>query len=207
MRYEHKGNARKAKITADITGTDLTIPADDLSGWADGSIGPFWAVLNKDTVSEEKVLLASRSNNTLTVYSDVGGNGRGKDGTTAQAHQAGTTIEHIWTATEADEANAHVNEGSGAHGYPASNDLVTLSGAQTITGVKTMNSPDLQTPNVVDPTVQDGTWTGATHISSHKITLVGNQEEGEFRVRDIMLSTADPTPADGSDGDVWMKYV
>jgi hypothetical protein len=55
---------------------------------------------------------------------------------------------------------------------------------------------------VANPAINGGTITDAT-----KITLVGVQEEGEFRAREIMLSTADPTPADGEDGAVWMKYV
>lgn len=201
-RYEHKGNARKATLTAGISGTDLTIPADDLTGWPDGSVGPFWGVLNRDTPSEEKVLFASRTTNTLTVFSDAGGNGRGKDDTTAQSHDAGATLEHIWTATEADQANAHVNTGDGAHGYPAKATLVTTDGDQIILGKKVLTAPDIEGGTVHGAAITGGSITDAT-----KITLIGVQEEGEFRAREIMLSTADPTPADGEDGAVWIKYV
>jgi hypothetical protein len=200
-RYEHKGNARKAVLAAGISSSDLTHTADDLSGWPDGSTGPFWGVAGRETPSEEKILYASRTLNTLTVFSDAGGNGRGKDDTTAQAHDPGTTLEHVWTATEADQANAHLNEGDGAHGYPAKASLVTLTGDQTVDG-KTFTNSALDAPVVANPAINGGTITDAT-----KITLVGVQEEGEFRAREIMLSTADPTPADGEDGAVWMKYV
>jgi hypothetical protein len=200
-RFEHKGNARKAVFAAGISSTDLTHTGDDLSGWPDGSIGPFWGVANKGTPSEEKILYATRTQNTLTVFSDAGGNGRGRDDTTAQSHDAGATLEHVWTATEADQANSHVNEGDGAHGYPPKATLVTTTGAQVIDG-KTLTDATLSAPVVTAPVITGGTVTDAT-----KITLVGVQEEGEFRAREIMLSTADPTPADGEDGAVWMKYV
>jgi hypothetical protein len=200
-RFEHRGNARKAVLAAAISSTDLTMSGDDLSGWPDGSIGPFWGVANKGTPSEEKVLYSSRTVNTLTVFSDAGGNGRGRDDTTAQSHEAGATLEHVWTATEADQANTHLNEGDGAHGYPPKATLVTVSGAQVVRD-KTLVDATLDAPVVTDPVISGGTVTNAT-----KITLVGVQEEGEFRAREIMLSTADPTPADGEDGAVWMKYV
>lgn len=200
-RFEHKGNARKAVFAAGISASDLTHTGDDLSGWPDGSIGPFWGVANKGTPSEEKILYATRTVNTLTVFSDAGGNGRGRDDTAAQSHDAGATLEHVWTATEADQANSHVNEGDGAHGYPPKATLVTLSGAQTL------HDKTLTAPIVNDPAVDGGTLTGSAVLEATKVTLAGAQTEAEFRAREIILSTGDPTPADGEDGAVWIKYV
>lgn len=205
-RYEHRGNARKAKFAADASSSELTITGDDLTGWPDGSIGLFWGVANRDTPAEEKILFSSRSNNTLTVFSDAGGNGRGKDDTTAQAHKVGDTLEHVWTATEADQANAHVDLTDGAHGYPNKADLVTLTGGQTVHD-KTMVGMIAHSPSIDDIAVLGGTLADLTEVASAKVHLSGAQAPAEFRVRDIMLSTADPTPADGEDGDVWLKYV
>jgi hypothetical protein len=67
-------------------------------------------------------------------------------------------------------------------------EVATISGTQTITG-KTLTSP----------TINGGSLNNATTI-----TLTGSQASTS-RVRNIVLSTSDPTG--GSDGDVWIKYV
>jgi hypothetical protein len=77
------------------------------------------------------------------VWSDGGSYGRVLDNTAISSHQMGEYIEHVFTATDADEANEHVNAGSGAHGYPPISDVVTLTGTQTLTN-KTMDG-DLNT--------------------------------------------------------------
>lgn len=51
----------------------------------------FVITLARGTVNEEKVLINARSVNTL----DVNATGRGYDGTTASAHAAGTTVDHV----------------------------------------------------------------------------------------------------------------
>jgi hypothetical protein len=60
-------------------------------------------------VTEEKILCASRTGNVLTVYDTGLVNGRGADQTTVTPHLVGAELEHIFTATDADEANDHVN--------------------------------------------------------------------------------------------------
>lgn len=116
MRYEHKGGAIPTTLTAEIAADALTIPIAASDGWPDGAVGPFWAVINRNTLTEEKVLLSGRSGLFLQVLSDAGGTGRAKDGTVAHIHPVNSTIEHIWTATEADEANAHIMNTTAAHG-------------------------------------------------------------------------------------------
>ena len=116
MRREYVGGAQAARLTANLGGTtsDLTISCTDLTNWPTG-IGakPFYVVIDRGTASEEKILCSSRSGNTLTVY-NVGGNiGRGADDTSITAHSNNAIIEHVFTATDADEANAHVNDTTG----------------------------------------------------------------------------------------------
>jgi hypothetical protein len=184
--YEHRGNARKAALASAVAATDLTITGDDLSGWPDGSMGLFWAAMNRDTPSEEKFLCSSRSDNTLIVFSDAGGNGRGRDDTTAQSHQIGATLEHVWTATEASAASAHANTGDGAHGYPPSAQIVLLTGAQT----------------VEDKNLVGGTLTDATHVA-----VTGPQELADFRVRNTYVGSGAPVNTLGSDGDLYIEVA
>lgn len=200
MRYSHKGNAKVTTLAAGLSPTDLTITGADLTGWPDGSIGPFWASIDKGLLSEEKILCSGRSGNVLQVWSDAGSNGRGMDDTVAQTHGVNASIEHVWTATEAEAASAHIAETNGAHGYPAAANLVTLDGSQTVTGVKTFESPVLQTPTITTPTATGGTHTGAT-----KISVTGAQAEAEFRVRNTYIGVGDPDNSLGNDGDIYIS--
>jgi len=56
----------------------------------------------------------------MSVFNSGGVVGRGADDTPIIAHSIGSDVEHIFTATDANEANAHVNDanihGSGARG-------------------------------------------------------------------------------------------
>ena len=139
MKYDHKGNAKNTTLAGGINATDLTITGVDLTGWPDGSDGAFWAAVDRGLLTEEKILCSGRIGNVLQVFTEVGGDGRGRDDTVAQSHAVNATLEHVWTATEAEETSTHVNTGSGAHGYPAIDQVVTLTGEQTLTD-KTLNN-------------------------------------------------------------------
>ena len=114
MRREYVGGAQRARLTAALGGTtgDVTITCDNLTNWPTGAGGvPFFVVVNRNTASEEKILCASRVGNVLTVY-DVGlVNGRAADDTSITSHSSNSNIEHVFTATDADESNAHINVG------------------------------------------------------------------------------------------------
>lgn len=112
MRREYQGAAQSARLTVALGGTtgDLTIYCDDLSNWPTGvSSRPFYVVIDRNTSAEEKILCSSRSGNVLTVYNSTF-NGRGADDTSITAHSSNAVIEHVFTATDADEANSHVND-------------------------------------------------------------------------------------------------
>ena len=133
MRREYVGGAQSARLTAGLGGTtlDLTISCNDLTNWPTGTGGtPFFVVIDRGTASEEKILCSSRSGNTLTVFDDGVTNGRGADDTSITAHSNNALIEHVFTATDADEANAHINVGhpqifyqTTAPGSPAAGNL------------------------------------------------------------------------------------
>jgi len=111
VRRQYAGGAKPAQLTSVLGAStaNLTIDCDDLSGYPDGSVGPFYVVIDRGLVNEEKILCVSRTGNTITVYDTGLVNGRGADGTTISSHSIGAEIEHVFTATDADEANAHVN--------------------------------------------------------------------------------------------------
>lgn len=128
MRREYVGAAQQAYLTGSLGGStaNLTITCDNLSNWPTGAGGrPFYVVIDRNSASEEKILCASRTGNTITVYNSGGLNGRGADGTSITSHATNAEIEHVFTATDADEANALVNLAD------AKGDLLVATAADT----------------------------------------------------------------------------
>lgn len=112
MRREYVGGAPRARLTLALGNTtnDLTITCDDLTNWPTGAGGrPFFVVIDRNTNNEEKILCSSRSGNIITVYDDGITTGRAADDTAITSHSTNAVIEHVFTATDADEANAFVN--------------------------------------------------------------------------------------------------
>jgi hypothetical protein len=141
MRRSYEGAAQAAKLVSPLGGStaDQTIFCDNLTNWPTGvSDRPFFVVIDRGKSSEEKILCASRSGNTLTVYDNGIVNGRAADDTSITAHSTNAVIEHVFTATDADEANAHVNNTTSAHGLTIA-DVITVSNTKTLAN-KTISS-------------------------------------------------------------------
>lgn len=132
MRRSYAGGAVSTTITSPITTSSPNAVLNSADGWPDSSGGPFAAVIDRGTVTEEKVLISDRSGTSITFAA------RGYDGTVAQNHSASATIEHIATAVDHDEANAHINASTGVHGVSGS--VVGTGGSQILTG-KTVSGP------------------------------------------------------------------
>lgn len=112
MRRSYEGAAQAAQLTQDLGGStsDLTIYCDNLTNWPTGTGGfPFFVVIDRGKANEEKILCSSRSGNVITVFDDGLTNGRAADDTSITAHTTNSVIEHVFTATDANEANLHVN--------------------------------------------------------------------------------------------------
>lgn len=150
MRRSYEGAAQAAVLTSALGGStaDLTIYCDDLTNWPTGTGGrPFYVCIDRGKPTEEKILCSTRSSNVLTVYNSGGTNGRAADDTSITSHSINATIEHVFTATDADEANAHVNASSAVHGISGS--VVGTTDTQVLTN-KTLT----------DPTINGATFTG-----------------------------------------------
>lgn len=121
-RRDYSGGAAATTITSAINATATTITIASATGWPDGTNGKFFVVIDRDTSSEEKVLVQSRTGTVLTVASS---SDRGVDDTTATSHASGASIEHSISATDLDEANALVNLAD------AKGDVVVATAADT----------------------------------------------------------------------------
>jgi microcystin-dependent protein len=122
-RRSYAGGAQPTTLASSINSTTTVVSAVALIGWPIPT-HPFFAVIDRDTPSEEKVLCSSVNGNDVTVI-------RGQDGTVARDHAAGAPFEHCHTATDADEANDHVNN-TRAHGVPVGDDFLFRKAAQTV---------------------------------------------------------------------------
>ncbi len=144
QRYSHVGAAIDAVLTSPLGGStsDLTLNCSALTGWPTGaSSRPFFIVVDRDMATEEKMLCSARVGNVLTVFDDGLTNGRAADNTAISAHGVNATVEHVFTALEADQANAHLTASAGVHNLTGA--VVGTTDTQVLTG-KTMDG-DLNT--------------------------------------------------------------
>jgi hypothetical protein len=206
MRRQYAGGAKPTTLASSLGGSnsDLIISGTDFSNYPDGSVGPFYVVINRGQVSEEKILCSSRTGNTINVYNVGLTNGRGADGTSVVAHSVGGTVEHVFTAVDADKANSHVNNVTSAHGLTIAN-VVTVGGSQTLTN-KTLTSPVLNTPDINGGTIGGATVTGGSVVNATSISVTGAQDLANYRARNVYAATVAPTAGTGNDGDLWVVY-
>jgi len=166
-RYEHSGNAAKTTLTNAVGTGDTSLIIASATGWPTGAVGKFWLVLDRGLATEEKVLALSRTGTTITVSA------RGADGTTAFAHAAGTTtVEHIFAATEADDASAHIMATTDRHGIGAASAVVGTQTAQTLINKtidgasNTLTIPQSQVTNLVTDQATQNTRLDALEAGS-----------------------------------------
>jgi hypothetical protein len=148
---EYSGNAKSTTLVGTISATATSILLADAVGYPTGTTGPFVITVDAGAAAEEKVLCASRTGNTITVATG----GRGWDGTTASDHDNGASIRHTYSATDAREANAHVNQTTdmphgGAYLTPADAGAAYVAKAGgTMTGLLTADAGLLSQPQRV----------------------------------------------------------
>jgi hypothetical protein len=85
-RRSYAGAAPACTLTNSITSVDSSaLLTGDVTNWTTTASGPFFMVIDPGLVTEEKVLVGSRSGSSLSSLT------RGVDGTTASSHSAGAT--------------------------------------------------------------------------------------------------------------------
>jgi hypothetical protein len=114
--------------TGSMTAAVTSVTVTSLAGFP--ALFPYVVAVERGTAGEELVLVTNASGATAQIT-------RGYGGTTAKAHAIGVPFEHVVDATDADEANAHVNASGGVHGV--SGTLVGATDSQVLTN-KTLSS-------------------------------------------------------------------
>lgn len=99
IRKEWAGGVVKTTLNGAIAAGTTTIVLTDGSTFPAGTF-PFVVVIDRGTATEEKVLVQTRTGNSLTVLQ------RGYDGASAQSHISGAYVEHVLDAYTVDQANA-----------------------------------------------------------------------------------------------------
>ncbi len=100
-RRSYAGAAPACTLTNAITSGDTSaLLTGDVTNWNNTANGSFYMVIDPGLSTEEKVLVGSRSGSSLSSIT------RGVDGTTATSHNAGATCYPVFTAVDADQANA-----------------------------------------------------------------------------------------------------
>lgn len=155
------GAAASATLSTSMSSIDTTFTLSTATNWPTGAVGPFFVVIDPGTGTEEKVLCSSRSTTTVT----VAGSGRGADSTIAQAHSSGAVCYPCWTATEADELNAHANASTAVHGVAGA--VVGTTDAQALTNKTIASSSNTitVTGGAID-TVLAGKQASGTYIAA-----------------------------------------
>ena len=98
LRREFSGAVLRTTLSANISNSSSSISVVDGSTYPSGN-NPFVIVIDRGNSSEEKVLIASRASNTLTVAE------RGYDGTAANAHVSGAYVDHVLDAAVIQDMN------------------------------------------------------------------------------------------------------
>lgn len=96
-RREYKGGAASTTLNGAFSAGATTATITGNTGWP--TTGPFYAVVDPGTASEEKIYVGSISSTSLSSIT------RGVDGTSDVNHSDGAIIYPVFTAIDADEAN------------------------------------------------------------------------------------------------------
>jgi hypothetical protein len=100
-RRSYSGASAACTLTSSITSGDTSATlTGTTTSWPDTAGGSFYMVIDPGLSTEEKVLVGARSTNSLSTIT------RGVDGTSASSHSAGATCYPVFTAVDADQANA-----------------------------------------------------------------------------------------------------
>ena len=153
-RREYTGNAVQTTITSSFGSAATSISIAASTGWP--SAGPFYAVVDPGTATEEKIYVGAISGTSLSSIA------RGRDGTTAADHSSGAEIYPVFTAIDADEANELTSK------YQSRGSIV-FQGASTF---EELTATAVTTGHVLKKGTNDPEWgqVAAAGIASNAVT-------------------------------------
>jgi len=138
-RRSYVGAAPACTLTNSITAGDTTaLLTGTVTAWNDTANGPFFMVIDPGLVTEEKVLVGSRTGSSLSSIT------RGVDNTTAASHAAGATCYPVFTATDANEANLFAST------MTTRGDLLTMGSGPTVARIPIGTNGYVLTSNGTD---------------------------------------------------------
>ena len=138
-RRSYAGAAPACTLTNSITAGDTTaLLTGTVTAWNSTATGPFFMVIDPGLVTEEKVLVGSRTGSSLSSMT------RGVDGTTAASHAAGATCYPVFTATDANEANEFTST------MTTRGDLLTMGSGPTVARIPIGTNGYVLTSNGTD---------------------------------------------------------
>lgn len=173
-RYKFANAPVVTTLAADMAAGATTFTLTSGTNWPGAGTGNFWVTIGAGTATEERILCSSTTGTTVTVASS----GRGQDGTSAVAHSTGDSVWVSWSATDADDANAHVSAtGSDAtvsiHGLDSGSNVVGTTDTQTLTN-KTLTGPRISGTSSGTTLIQGASAaSGTITIPAATDTLVG----------------------------------
>jgi hypothetical protein len=173
-RRSYSGASAACTLTSSITSGDTSATlTGTTTAWPNTANGSFYMVIDPGLSTEEKVLVGARSTNSLSTIT------RGVDGTTAASHAAGATCYPVFTAVDADQANAVASalttkgdilatDGSALNRLAVgTNDYALLADSAATNGVswKQIPAAGLATDSVITAKIADGAVTVAKLVS------------------------------------------
>lgn len=180
-RRRYSNLAAATTTTGAILAAGTTVTVTVTTGFP--SLYPWTAVLDRATASEELVLVTAGVSATLTIT-------RGYGSTTAKDHPAAATFEHVIDATDADEANAHVNASTAVHGITGA--VVGTTDTQTLTAKTVSSSNHLATstdPGVKAQAAGSGTAPQIQCVNAAGSTTVFNvAQDGKIAGADAVFT-------------------
>ena len=184
-RYKFTNAPVVTTLAAGMNISDTSFTITTPTNWPSASSDYFWVTIGAGTTTEERLLCSGTSGTTVTVVS------RGADGTSAAAHSQGDSVWVSWSATDADDANAHVSSSASTssinvHGLGVGSSVVGTIDSQTLTN-KTLTGPKISgtssgTTTIVGSSVASGTVT----VPAVTGTLITSADSGT--VTDGMLA-------------------
>jgi hypothetical protein len=180
---------RPTTLTAALSIGATAFTIADATNWPTSVEYDFWVTVDGGTAQEERILCSARNGTSVTIRT------RGADGTTESNHSAGATIWPSWSATDADEANAHINATTNIHGITGA---IAPIDAPTFTG--TVVLPSTTSIGNVSST-EIGYVDGVTSAIQ---TQLNNRLKTSVSGATVFIQASQPTAL--AVGDVWIDY-